>query len=391
MSREPAAVTDALRDLREHRLALPLPRGPVRHLAFSRGRLARALKDAVVLYDLYDGAEVLRAPLNEPRALTRLSDGSLLAVGRDVSLRFAPGSKQGVLVPKVTLFPGSTLLADLAKPGHLWVLHAGDASLYDYLVEPGPMPLLPPSRKVDLPAFDGRAFAQLADGAFVYTADAVLVRVYPGGRPARLRLPETLERVERLLPDRRLDRVWALASKGFLALLQLEASNARLVATRELDADPFDLTAAAGTIAAVYVERDQSGPRFRLVVFDADGGIRTSRVQETSLAGAGPEWASRLIENLRLELERKGRFLALGGVETLHLWDLRKRGELFQMLPRQEAEKLPDRRPHGHTVVHGVSSARAGPDSVVSSGRAAGRTPSRALDESSPPRRAREQ
>ncbi|HEX9620124.1 MAG TPA: hypothetical protein VF989_08320 [Polyangiaceae bacterium] len=322
-SSEPPAVTEALRDLRARRLALPPPGEPTRSLAFGGGRLARALDDAVVLYDLPGGAEIARVPLEEPRALTRLADGSLFAVGRQASLRFARGSKRGDPTPKVTLFPRSTLFADLTSPERLWVLHDGDASLYQYEIDAASTPLLLPSRKIELPAFGGGPWTMLADGALVYASGAELVRVHPGGRAARLRLLEVLPSVERLLPDRRLDRVWALGGGGRLTLLQLEVERARVITTRELGGEPFDVAAAAGRIAAVYVER-ATRDSFRLSVLDPDGGVLTTGPERHGLAGAGPEWAASLTENLRPVLESDGDFVAVGGPNMLRLWELRK-------------------------------------------------------------------
>jgi hypothetical protein len=313
-------------ELRRSKLDVAPRRVPTQRLAFGKNRLAQLTENELVVRDTKDWKELARVAVSGARRVGTLADGSVLAAGVSDVWHVPRDPKKAERFSRVPLFPDSLLLGDRRDKKKLWVHHGIDPTLYPYeLGEAGRLETLD---FVELPKADQKAFAQLKDGSYVYTAGSKLERFFPGGRRWSLALPPGAD-VWRILTTRRLDRIWLALADGKLTLMELGEST--LAEKKSLDVSgAFDLASNDAEIAVLALERESSeagaaAPRraWKLLVIDVDGNERMATALPLGGTTSGDDWVRELTKNRGVVLSTSEPLVAVGGPSWLAVWRTR--------------------------------------------------------------------
>lgn len=329
------------------KMKVPPRRTAAPELAFGKGRLGVLTEDSLVVRDAARlSSAPLTFPLDHPRALAALADGSLLAAGASRSLRLLPHDEKSLSVPKITLFPESSLFGDRRNPDRVWVLPGSAKTLFGYDAVRGPAPLAVAAEWIDLEDFDERAFTSVRDGSFLYSTANGLLQFYgAGGRKEPL--ASSLDRGSfRLLPASRPDTVWVVADRSARLFRIL---GGKLVGLKSLDlrAGVFDAAAEGELLAVLELAQPDDAPwRFELEVFDVRGnaaGHATLPAEES----AGEDWVARLVQNRSLALSADLGLVAVGGRAHLDVLSTRDGSSVFStpVSPGKEGGKELGRSP----------------------------------------------
>jgi hypothetical protein len=310
-------------------MKLPPRRAAAPELGFGKGRLGMLAEDALIVRDatrLSDAPLVF--PLDRPRALATLADGSLLAAGESRSLRLLPHDEKPQLVPKITLFPESSLFGDRRNPDRVWVLPGLTKTLFGYDALRGPASLAVAAEWIDLEAFDDRAFTSVRDGSFLYSTAEGLLQFY-GATSSKKPLASSLGTGSfRLLPASRPDTLWVVADSS-ARLFRILAGKLVRLKSIELRAGVFDAAAEGDLLAVLELAQPDDAPwRFELEIFDVRGnaeGHATLPAVETT----GEDWVARLVQNRSLALSADLRLVAVGGPSHLDVLSTRNGSLVF--------------------------------------------------------------
>lgn len=298
------------------RTKMKLEMSKTRHfaLAFGRRRLAQLTENAVVVRDTARWKEVVRLPLDSPRAVVALADGSFFACGAREAVRLLPHDTKAKRGKRLLLLPRSELFPDRAAPNALWVRSAGTA-LFRYDVESSDS--FAPEEWIELEGFDRNLVGSLRDGSFVFSTAAGLSRVHGKGKAEPLlAVPPGVLRV---LPGSRPDTAWLVGAK--------EASLQRIVG-RKLDrvagvtfaATVWDADAAGQWLGVLELEQPDGAPRsFVLEVFDTDGNRHFRAALPADESGT-PDWVSRLTRDRHLSVSSEPPLVAVGGPGRLDVF-----------------------------------------------------------------------
>ncbi len=308
-------------------IGLPLPTraaGP-RGLLFANQRLGRVDDGALTWLSLETLEPLGRHPVAELRAALVLRDGSELVVADGGMELLERRSKTGapIRLPRPTLLPGSQLFPDRRRDRVIWAQHPFDPELYEYELEAGASALLPLSRVVSLPDYQGGALSALSDGSFVYAVGRELRQIFPGGKYRALGELEAAPR--RLLPARRIDQCWVVAEDGAATLVTLSG----LRVARRLAAPPggelYDVASLGEGLARLWVARVGEARQVRLAVHDGGGRQVVDEAlpkspRDDGLAREG--WLADVTRNLELAAAAELGAVAVGGPDSVRLWRL---------------------------------------------------------------------
>jgi hypothetical protein len=327
---KPSAVPSALLELRAQRLELAPRNVPAERLAFGRGRIGQLTREALVVRDTGDFRTLVELPIEAPRRLVSLADGSLLAAGRDRVLRLAKDATRPEEHSRITLFPDSVILADARDARRFWVAHPGDRTLYLYqLHENTERSTLPFEQLLAVDGCDDRGLTTLGDGSFACTTASEVRHFWPEGKRIDLALPAGNGSVWRLLPKNRIDQVWVAREKGRLELYQLGAQAAPL-RTLDLPDQPIDMAAQGKSVAVVSVAHARGeARRWSVVVLDEQGQTRMRAQVPGAENVATDDWVAELLVDRSVVLARDETLVAVGGPSSLTVWEIASGKELF--------------------------------------------------------------
>lgn len=323
----PSAVPSAIVGLRERTLELAPRAAASERIAFGKDRVGQLRDDAFVVRST-GGGEIARIPVQRPRAVVELADGSLLAVDRDHTILLPAGSDKPEIKPRVTFFSDALVLADRRTSNQFWVLYPGGPSLYHYDLTKEASGLLAFAEFVDLrPKLGGvrsGAAVGLNDGSFALVAEKRVWRVFGSGHVDAMDPPEPERGVTRLLVAARLSEIWALRGDRVAERLTLTPRMHR-VGKIALDPLPFDVATSRRYVAVVHLEQAAGEPkRFSLRVYDPDGKAVFERPlpEPSGFDARGEDWADRVTRNDGVALSTRAPLVAVGGPDRLQVWDL---------------------------------------------------------------------
>lgn len=310
--------------IREHELTLTRRRVPEQRIAFGRSSLGQLTNDALVVRGDKSFKKRAKVTIAEPRRLIVLADGSFLALGATGSYRLAPGRKKAKQLPRVTLFPSSVVFADRRDDNRLWVLHGFDETLYQYQLDKTVGSMMGMGDFVELKGFDHEAFAALKDGSFLYTTQHGFSRFYPKGKHFDLKALPGKGKVWRVLPTKRIDRVWVARDNGEVILAQL-GSDLHVVRKIKLPPMLFDIASNDSYLAVLRVEQPDGGARhWQLAVYGADGTQRLAATLPPEPAPPpGEDWVRAVTRDRSVKLALHAPLVAVGGPSTVLVWNIK--------------------------------------------------------------------
>lgn len=322
-----SAVVALEQAIQAQKLRPPARRAHEPQLAFAKGVLGRLTRDGFEVYDTSDFGLLHQEPLESPRALLALADGSLLAIGGRALLRWEREKKRATALPRPMLLPGVQLYADAQQPDLIWTFDdsraSGDArppTLRSYRLAQAAVPVLLPEQTVELSSPSGGVFGVSRERVWLYVTPGHVERFSPGG----LRLPGFATAESSLptwlLPARRLDQSLWLNEQGQASRVLLAAGCRRLsqvtLAGPVVDADVGD----QGRLLAMVVVTGP-GPRFELSLLDQELAP-VGRVVLPSDAPTGTEdWVKVVTENQTVVVAPGQARVAVGGPGRLAIFD----------------------------------------------------------------------
>lgn len=309
-------------ELRATKLRLVPRDKPARGLVLTRDRLGILTDAELVVHDTNDWGEPKHLPVEGPRQLIVLLDGSLLAVGAKALYRLAPRAPSPTRHARIAVFAGSELFADRLVPTVIEAVHDFGDTLYQYDLAEAGGTFLTLRRTVPLTDYDGRAFLALKDGSFLYTAGQQLRRFFVGGKTTNYPAPDPGRTVWRLLAASRIDQAWIAYSDGLLALCQL-GPRLQIVRTIALRDMPFDLASSARGVAIIRVEQPPGQPRsWWLEVLDQKGKSLLNQELPADSPTSGDDWVARVTRNKEVALAPDSPLVAVGGPTWLRVWNV---------------------------------------------------------------------
>jgi hypothetical protein len=301
-------------------MKLSPPRVPQQRLVFARDRLARVTTAELEIRRAKDLSLELRLPLDGARQVVALVDGSIVCLTASGIVRIRPHQTKPERTSRPSAFAQSLLIGDRVRPDRLWVMHGFGSTVFGYDAvpdAPSPGPLLPIAQAVELPDFVQRSATMLADGAFFYTSGSGFVHAFAGGRHRSIGGESA--NVARLMPAKRVDRVWIVRDDGRLELDQI-SDRLHPIQSIRLDSVPFDVAVSSVLVAVLMLVQPDDGPKsFVIEVYDRKGKRRV-REQYVPTVGLVEGWATHLLENAELALSADPPRIAVGGRSDLAVW-----------------------------------------------------------------------
>jgi hypothetical protein len=316
-------------------LKLPPRRASTSQLAFGKGRLGVLGKSALMALDTKTFTSTLTFPLEHPRGVLSLADGSLVAIGSVNTFRLSPQDPKPKLLPRVTLLPDSSLLADRVNPDRFWALPRSGGALFGFdAVSSYSALLLASTQWVELDGFDRRAIGLLRDGSFLYTSGTSFRQFYGSGKRQPVDGPS--RDVWRILPGARPDNAWVFAGKT-ATLYIIIAGKLEKQRTVELETTPFDAESSGSYLAVLELAQPGEAPwGFVLEVFDG-AGKRRLRAPLDAVESFDEDWAEKLTENRSVAVFADPPLVAVGGDTHVDVWAADKGSTLFSGDPTRNA------------------------------------------------------
>jgi hypothetical protein len=297
-------------------------------IAFGRGVLGQLTPDSLRVFDGVDFGLLATEPLESPRALLALADGSLLAIGARSMLHWEREKKHAKVFPRPVLLPGAHLYADAQRRDRFWVVdvegNAGDSQgpglLHGYSLQPSDAPLLLPEETIELTSPRGGVFGVTREGTWLYVTAGHGERFSPGGlRLSSLRLGDSAPPTW-LLPARRLDQSLWLQDSGQVSRVLVSPTYKSLggaqLPGKAGDADVGD----DGQLLAVVVVTGE-GPRFELLVLDQKLAQQGWVALPSDEPTGNDDWGKVVTENQSVAVARLEPRIAVGGPLRLTIWD----------------------------------------------------------------------
>lgn len=295
-------------------------------VACGKDRIGVITEDAFLVRSTAAYAETLRFPLEHPRGVLGLADGSLVAIGSENTLRLLPHDTKPKLLPKVPLLPDSSLFADRASPDRFWTLPRAGGTLFGFEAIGEGGAVLASTAWVELDGFDRRAMGSLRDGSFLYTSGSGFRQFYGAGKREPV-VGESRD-VWRILPASRPDSAWVFTGRR-ATLYMVLAGKLEKQRSLELETSPFDAESSAGTLAVLELAQPDDAPwSFVLEVFDGSGK-RRFRAPLDAAETYGPDWAQRVMENRAIAVCANPGVVAVGGATHLDVFGAEKGERLF--------------------------------------------------------------
>ena len=306
--------------LRKQKLDLGTRSMPAESVSLSKSRFIHLSETELRISELPSNKQVAQVPVAQPRRLVVLRDGSALVLGATETVLVTRRKHDVVRLRRISLFPQSKVLPDLHRSRRFWVLHAFDSALYGYELDDDDGLVTLDVREIK--DFDKRVFALLRDGSFLHTTQQGLVRMYLAGRRQQLSLDTT--GAFRLLPGRRLDRIWLARQSGQLQLVSLLGSRSKVISTFQVDG-VFDVASGADKVAVLRVARKNQERHFEVELYSNKGKLLWSDSLELGIDSAtGDDWLARVARNRGIALSDDAKWLAVGGPGAAVLWDAAK-------------------------------------------------------------------
>jgi hypothetical protein len=333
MSRSSAAPVNSAvvafeKALQATKLSPPPRRTHAPQIAFGRGALGQLTPDSLRVFDESDFRLLATEPLESPRALLALADGSLLAIGARGMLHWERDKKRAKTLPRPVLLPGAHLYADAQRGDRFWVVdvqgESGDSRgpgvLHGYSLQPSALPVLLPEQSIELTSPRGGVFGQTREGTWLYATAGRGERFSPGGlRLSGLNLGASALPTW-LLPARRLDQSVWLQDSGQVSRVLVSPTykllGAEQLPGRAVDADVGD----DGQLVAVVVATGE-GPRFELLVLDQKLAQLGRRVLPSDEPTGKDDWGKVVTENQSVVVSRLEPRIAVGGPSRLTIFD----------------------------------------------------------------------
>jgi hypothetical protein len=323
-----SAVQAFERDLQAKKLTPPPRRTHAPVIAFARGVLGQLTRDSLRVFDTVDFRLLATEPLESPRALLALADGSLLAIGARTMLHWEREKKHAKSLPRPVLLPSSHVYADAQRGDRFWVVDvdgkAGDSHgpglLQSYVLEPSEAPLPLPEQSIELTLPRGGVFGRTREGTWLYATGGRGERFSPGGlRLSGLGLGQG-ELPTWLLPARRLDQSLWLQDSGQVSRALVSPTYKRLAGAqlpgRAVDADVGD----HGQLLAVVAVTGE-GPRFELLLLDHQLGQLARLVLPSDEPTGDDDWVRVVTENQSVAVAPLERRVAVGGPGRVTIFD----------------------------------------------------------------------
>jgi hypothetical protein len=306
-------------------------------LAFGRGVLGQLSSAELRVFDSTDFRLVATVPVESPRALLAMADGSLLVVGARAIVRWEPDKKRPTTLPRPVLLPDADLYADPQQADVLWVFDAvprgggepAPPTLSRYRLTASEARVLLPEQ-VELALPRGGVFGPTREGVWLYATAGHVERLSPGGlRLSGVTLGEqTLPTW--MLPARRLDQSLWLEESGNVARVLVSPGYKQLarakLAGKALSADVGD---QGRLLAAVVVTGP--GPRFELELVDQDLAPLGRAVLPTDEPTGMDDWVQVVTANQNVVVARAEPRVAVGGPSRVSIFDAR--GNLLFSIP----------------------------------------------------------
>jgi len=324
-ARPPSSAVVALeKAFQQEKLPVPARRFHAPQLAFGKGVLGQLTRDALAVYDTEDFRLLESVPLESPRALLALADGSLLALGARRMLRWEREKKRATQMSKPLVLPQAQLYADAQQADLFWIFDgeggAGPATLSSYRLTPSDSPVPLPEQTVELASPRGGVFGVTREGVWLYRTPARVERLSPGG----LRLPSFAVK-DAALPTwvasaRRLDQSLWVDEAGVVSRVLVSPSYKLLssvqLAGKVVDADVGD----EGRLLAV-VAVTGPGPRFELLLLDEGLAMRGRVVLPSDAPTGMDDWVKVVTENQNVAVAGRGARVAVGGPLRVTIFD----------------------------------------------------------------------
>jgi hypothetical protein len=295
-------------------------------VACGKGRIGVVTEDALLVRSTSAYAETLKFPLEGPRGVLALGDGSLVGIGAANTLRLLPHDSKPKLLPKAPFLPDSSLLADRVNPDRFWNLPRVGGTLFGFDAVQSGASVLGASAWIEIDGYDRRAIGSLRDGSFLYTSGTGFRQFYGAGKREPV-LGDSRD-VWRILPAARPDSTWVF-SRNEARLYMVLGGKLEKQRTIALETTPFDAESSGNTLAVLELAQPDDAPwGFVLEVFDA-GGKRRFRAQLEAVETFGADWAKRLSDNRAIAVCSEPRVVAVGGATHLDVWGTDKGERLF--------------------------------------------------------------
>jgi hypothetical protein len=299
-------------------------------LAFGKGVFGQLSSGELRVFDSTDFGLLATVPIESPRALLAMADGSLLAVGARAMLRWERDKKRPTTLPRPVLLPDAELYADPQQADVLWVFDAGQhggavpspPTLSRCRLTPSETPVLLPEQTIELASPRGGVFGPTREGVWLYATPGHVERFSPGGlRLSRLTLGEQVLPTW-VLPVRRLDQSLWLEESGNLARVLVSSSYKQLAQAKlggtALSADVGD----EGRLLAVVV-LSGPGPRFALELLDQElAQLGRAALPSDEPTGAD-DWVNAVTANQNVVAAPREPRVAVGGPLRVSIFDAR--------------------------------------------------------------------
>lgn len=312
-----APAESAVAEIRRSRFA-PEPRAHAApQITVSGARVGLLQTDTVVVVEPGTDRPPLELPLPGASQIIAIP-GGLLAVGKHQLMRLGNGEKSPQLLPRITLFPGSTIFADLIQRDRVWVHHSSMNELYGYGLEPGASALLPIVATVPL-AGDSGVFTALPDGSFINQTGSKWERLFAQGKRFELKGPSHSAPPFRALTARRLDQFFVLYRDGLIQRLQI-ADKLHVVWSQSLGGLPTDIASFGDALVLLRTRRAAGGDLgWYLEVIRPNASSARLQLGVSSAESFRGDWHAHQL--FTRGLAASSRFIALGGGDELRVWD----------------------------------------------------------------------
>jgi hypothetical protein len=309
------------RSLQATRLRLPPTPGHVPRLVLGKGVVGQLTEDSLRVYSTRDASLLSSAPLEAPRAVLALADGSLLAIGARAMLRVEPGHKP-VSLSKPVFLPGADVFADAVQADRMWIFDGRRAPprLASYRLEKGGPLVQLPEQELELESPSGGVLGTTREGVWQYFSSGRIERFGPGGARLKTLTTPDLDQNLIVLPTRRLDQQYLLSESGKLTRA-LVTPHFRKLSEHELGLVPFAAAVAdEGRLLAVITVVSE-GPTFELRLFD-DKLVQRCRVLLPAEPPTGrDDWVQVVTRNLRLAGAAREPLVTVGGPDRVLIFD----------------------------------------------------------------------
>lgn len=321
--RTPAEVVEFEKRLQQTKLRPPPRRTHQPGLAFARGAFAQLGEDALRIFALPDLRLLLSEPMEGPRAVLALPDGSLLAFDAKRLLRWQPGWKHVKSLPRPMLLPDVDLYADATRPDWLWVFEPGrEASasrLNGYLLSKLGEVVPTPEQTIELGP-PGGVLGLTREGVWIYASAGRAARFAPAGeRLPSLELEPAPPR-DWLLPSLRVDQALWVSQAGELWRSQVSPSFRRLSQTT-LPGTVFSVGVGdEGRLTALVIVTGD-GPRFELELLNSQLEPSGRVILPADAPTGSDDWVKVVTANQQVVVNPRAPQVAVGGPKRATIFD----------------------------------------------------------------------